>query len=315
VSDKQFNIIGGDGKEYGPYTLNELRDFYDQGRLNMASQVKEDDLLGEWQPLGDVLDAGRAVMPDFAEHREMLLESNHRLQLGEAIERGWEATKSNFFLLWAVFIVYFVISVGISFVPVVGGLIQWVISGPLMGGMLILVLKALRNNDPEFPDLFEGFKSAFASLFGVYVIQTILGLVLLIPGIAMLVIGFFPLLESIDSQDQEATAELFTTLFTSGLFIGGILYLVMGSWILNVLIYWTLPLVADKGFGVFESFGLSIRIAGRNFFRIFVFYFISMVVMVLSAIPIGLGLILTIPLVLCASMHCYEQMFSSEYNE
>lgn len=45
-----YKIIGGDGKEYGPITSEQLRQWYSQGRINGETQVKaEGD--PEWQPL------------------------------------------------------------------------------------------------------------------------------------------------------------------------------------------------------------------------------------------------------------------------
>ena len=46
-----YNIIGGDGKEYGPVTEADIRQWIAEGRLNAASQAKaEND--SEWRALG-----------------------------------------------------------------------------------------------------------------------------------------------------------------------------------------------------------------------------------------------------------------------
>ena len=48
-----YNVIGGDGKEYGPKASVEVRDWIREGRLNALSQIKEqgDD---EWKVLGNL---------------------------------------------------------------------------------------------------------------------------------------------------------------------------------------------------------------------------------------------------------------------
>ncbi len=45
-----YNFIGGDGKSYGPYTADQMRQFMVQNRLTAQSQVSGDG--GPWQPVG-----------------------------------------------------------------------------------------------------------------------------------------------------------------------------------------------------------------------------------------------------------------------
>jgi prepilin-type processing-associated H-X9-DG protein len=53
-----YKIIGADGKEYGPITANQLRQWVTQGRANTATQVRLEES-PEWQALGSI--------PEFAE--------------------------------------------------------------------------------------------------------------------------------------------------------------------------------------------------------------------------------------------------------
>ena len=53
-----YKIIGADGKEYGPITANQLRQWIAQGRANAATKVRPEEST-EWQLLGS--------LPDFAE--------------------------------------------------------------------------------------------------------------------------------------------------------------------------------------------------------------------------------------------------------
>jgi len=45
-----YTFIGGDGKSYGPYTVDQMRQFMAQNRLTAQSQVSADG--GAWQPAG-----------------------------------------------------------------------------------------------------------------------------------------------------------------------------------------------------------------------------------------------------------------------
>ena len=50
MSDYYF--IGGDDKEYGPYSLEKMRTFYSQNRVNASSMVKKDG--GGFQPVANL---------------------------------------------------------------------------------------------------------------------------------------------------------------------------------------------------------------------------------------------------------------------
>ena len=48
----QYHFIGGDGKPYGPYTLDQMKEHQAGNRLNANTQVSVDG--GDWQPVGAI---------------------------------------------------------------------------------------------------------------------------------------------------------------------------------------------------------------------------------------------------------------------
>ena len=58
-----FHFIAGDGKQYGPYSAEQMRQFVGQNRLTAKSQVSADG--GPWQPAGSYpeLTVGDASAP------------------------------------------------------------------------------------------------------------------------------------------------------------------------------------------------------------------------------------------------------------
>ena len=49
----QYHFIGGDGKPYGPYTLEQMKEHQAGNRLNTDTQVSVDG--GDWQTAGTIL--------------------------------------------------------------------------------------------------------------------------------------------------------------------------------------------------------------------------------------------------------------------
>src|SRR5579883_528750 len=52
-----YKILGADGKEYGPVSTDQLRDWVAQGRVNAQTQVQESGRT-EWKPAGQVPELG-----------------------------------------------------------------------------------------------------------------------------------------------------------------------------------------------------------------------------------------------------------------
>ena len=76
----EYHLIGGDGREYGPYSEDEMKELMADGRLKASSGVKVDD--GEWKPysaypeLGEAMAAASARMSGNASSdKQMLVQS------------------------------------------------------------------------------------------------------------------------------------------------------------------------------------------------------------------------------------------------
>jgi uncharacterized RDD family membrane protein YckC len=88
-----FTIIGGDGQEYGPVSLQQLRAWIAAGRANMDTQAKA---VGtdEWRRLGDFQEFAAPVEPPpiiGAAHEDSTLASRWRRLVGAIADGGLEA--------------------------------------------------------------------------------------------------------------------------------------------------------------------------------------------------------------------------------
>jgi len=83
-------------------------------------------------------------------------------------------------------VVYFVIFAVLGSIPGVGNLISILISGSMSVGLIIFSLAISRKQNPEFSQIFKGFKK-FGVALGAYLLQIIFiflwALLLIIPGI------------------------------------------------------------------------------------------------------------------------------------
>ena len=98
-----YKIIGADGREYGPVSAAQLRQWIAEGRASFQTRAQTEGS-SEWVPLGSLpefADAPAVVPPPIAaqdaqrQAREVLLQ-DYRIGIGDCIGRAWELIKRDF---------------------------------------------------------------------------------------------------------------------------------------------------------------------------------------------------------------------------
>ncbi len=308
MSDKTYEMIGADGKKYGPFTIQQLQENLSHGRANAQTQIRETGTEA-WQPLGQL--QGSQSIENFAEYREAILAGNRRLDVGLAFSQGGELFRSHMGILIGSFLLFMLLIIVTASVPIVGLCVQITFQGPLMGGFFILILNLIRTGSASIGDLFKGFES-FGGLFLITLVQSLIMLLVMLPGIALMIGGFVTEVDfrALDWQNEEAVLKALGAGLLNPLTILGFLSMILLSIISYVLIFFPLPLLADKKLGFDEAFGLGFQVSKRNFFPILILFIIGSLVIGISSIPCGLGLIFSGPWFYAVLAQAYEQLFS-----
>lgn len=93
--------------------------------------------------------------------------------------------------------------------------------------------------------------------------------------------------------------------------IGFILLILPGIY-LSVAYYMALPLVAEKDMSPWQALEISRKAIGHHWFRMVGFMIVSGIIIAISIIPFGIGLICTLPLSIIAYGILYRNMFGVE---
>ena len=315
-----YFIIGGDGKQYGPVTADDLRQWIGEGRLDARSQVKaESD--AEWRTLdgfpefADLLGTPAAA-PDNGDWRER----DYELDIVGCISSGWELVKGNLGIFFVGVLVYFAIEMGIGMVsniPIVGPMISlanFVISGPFMGGIFWMFLRGVRGEPAQVNDIFAGFKRSFGQLFLAVLVQGIFIGLCLLPFIIVLLLKIFGAGIHADKQlfqnDPAAAQQFIKTLTTiliatlPVLFVCAIPAMYLGtSW------KFSLPLIMDKGMDFWTAMKTSFKMVNKHWWQVFGLILLISLLNLAGFIACCVGMLFTLPVGFAALMFAYETIF------
>jgi uncharacterized membrane protein len=319
-----YTIIGGDQKEYGPISADDVREWIAEGRLNEQSLMKaESD--AEFRPLEKfpefAANFAPKTPPPFADAAgaTVFSDRDYELDIGGCITRGWELVKNNLGLLFVGTLLYMLIEGaigGLAQIPIIGALFSianLVISGPLLGGVFYLFIRAIRNERAEIGDIFSGFRVAFAQLFLGTLVQGLLIGGCLLPFIIMFVIKFIPLVGHLQHlqqgapPDRETMAALESVLLTS---LPLLLVCAIPATYLAVCWKFTLPLIVDKRLDFWTAMGTSRNMVKKHWWNVFGLIILISLLNLAGVFLCCVGLLFTIPIGFAALMFAYETIFS-----
>lgn len=223
-------------------------------------------------PAGGSLEAGIAGQYDF--------------KIGAVLGEAWRKTKGLKGAFWAAAILIYLLVFGVSFVlGMLLGIIPEGEPAAILGQLVVqLVLMAL-----------------------IYPFMT--GLIMLavrrsvdLPVSYTMAFGF------LDRTGPILLAAILMTLLT---FVGFLLLLIPGIY-LSLAYALTLPLIAEKGLGAWRAMEASRRAITRRWFKFFALLFLMGIIVIISAIPLGIGLIWTYPMMMNVLGIVYREAFGVE---
>ncbi len=218
------------------------------------------------------------------------------------IRGGYDLFRKNPVIWIALFLIYLLIGMSLSLVPAVGPIVLNLLAPVFMAGFMLGCQALESGEELEINHLFAGFRhntSQLITVGGIYLagIIIIVGLVFVTTGGAMLnMAGHVPA-----GEPPAGPGMLLAALVALALLIP------------LIMAYWFAPiLVTFHDFNALEAMKLSFYACLRNLWPFTIYGLLSMVMMVLAAIPFGLGLLIMIPTMTASLYVSYRDIFSEE---
>ena len=271
-----YFLIGGDGREYGPFTAEQIREWVAQGRANAHSRVRRDGESG-WQALQDIAEfsnvgsmppplPGGAPPPLSAETIAAgYLEQATPIDIASCISRGWTLLRDNPGLTIGTTLLMIVVSFGLSLLPVIG-LLGFFINPVLIGGLCYVFTRRIRGENPQVGDAFNGFTLAFLQLG----LGGLVSLLLICVGLVLCVLP--------------------------GIYLA-------------VAYTFALPLIIDKKYDFWTAMEVSRRVVNRQWWTMFGLVLVLFLLNIVGVLACLVGWIVTAPLTIGALQYAYEDVF------
>jgi hypothetical protein len=308
-----FTIIGGDGKEYGPVTTEQVRAWLSGGRANLDTKAKA---VGssEWQRLGDFPEFNGSPRADAPPPQIMVAVSDPKAFAADLLARGtpldvfgclgqgFELWKSHFLALVGVTLLVLIAQMVAGMIPILGMLSGLLLNGVFYGGLYYYYLGKLRGEPRTAGDAFAGFTKSFVPLM----LATLFTSLILV---GVLLVFSMPLFLFVVKIAMQGAAHLdampaFSPLALVGFFIGMLVLIYLSiSWMFTFL------LVIDQGMAPWTAMEVSRRVVSKQWFRVFFVGFLGGLLAMLGLIALFIGVIFTLPLAFCAIVCAYENLF------
>lgn len=265
-----FTILGTDGKEYGPVSTGQIKEWILAGRANAQTRARAADG-AEWKTLADfsefaaALSQPKITAPPATSQPELiardLIARAPVLDIGACISRSWNLLRSDFWPIVAATFVLLVVAIAVGVIPFANLLL----GGVFIGGLEYYFLRRIRGETPEVGDVFAGFSLAFSSL-------------------------------------------LLATLVSSLLTIVGIFLLIIPG--IYLWVAWTFAylLVIDRKLEFWDAMEVSRRVITHQWWRMLLLVIVAGILGWIGVIALGIGIFITLPIFFGALVYAYTDL-------
>ncbi|MGJ3354412.1 BPSS1780 family membrane protein [Providencia sp. Je.9.19] len=224
------------------------------------------------------------------------------------ISQSWSLVKEKLGMWVLINIVLFALIFIVSMIPFLNLLITF-ITPIFLGGIIAICENQRKTGQAEIGLLFAGFQQKFGALFAVGAINFAANLVGMI--IAFIIGGsaIFSLMMEADQYGGPSDAAIFAS---SGTF--AIAAIVMGiAALVGTALTWFAPaLIMNHEFKVGEAISASLQAVKKNILPGILFFIVLAILVIISVIPLGLGLLISMPIMYVAYYSSYRSLFFAE---
>ncbi|WP_265693927.1 BPSS1780 family membrane protein [Providencia rustigianii] len=224
------------------------------------------------------------------------------------ISQAWSLIKEKLGMWILINIVLFAIIIVISMIPFVNLLLTF-IAPIFVGGIIAICENQRKTGQAELGLLFAGFQQKFGALFAVGAVNFAANLVGMI--LAFLVAGS-ALFNLAMQANQYGGASDAAILASSGSIMFATIIMAIAGLVGTALTWFAPALVMNHDFKVGAAISASLQAVKKNLLPGILFFIIMAILIIVSVIPFGLGLLISMPIMYATYYSSYRSLFFSE---
>jgi uncharacterized membrane protein len=218
------------------------------------------------------------------------------------VVNGFNLFKANPAMWIILLVIYLAIMIPVSMLPVIGSVVSTLLAPVFAAGMMWGCQALVRNQDLEINHLFEGFKhntSQLVAVGGIYMVSLLFIAVIVVLALDKDTVEL--LVKGKDLSPEQADGILLPILIAM-LFIMPVL-----------MAYWFAPILAGlHNLSAVDAMKLSFAACLKNMLPFLLYGLIFMVLLIIAIIPVGLGLVIVVPMMMTSLYTSYTDIFSIE---
>jgi hypothetical protein len=251
---------------------------------------------------------------------EELRETKGTFDIGKAISDGWRLVSKHLGYYIGAGIITVIISMILGFIPIIGGIANNLVVSPCFTASAIYITWQISKGYgwTDFGDMFKGFS---------YVTPVMIAT--LIQAIVMIFIGvlcFFSLIPDLVDlwqmsqgsrafQNQDEISELFQNVFFNAKVILLFCVFMLAMLVISVIWAFKFHFIVIYKMDAWPAMELSRKISSHNFLRLVGLFILIGLIVVISVLPCGIGLLFSLPLSIGAIYSAFAQITGSDQTE
>ena len=299
-----YLIIGGDKKTYGPVTADEVHRWIREGRADERTQIKREGGTN-WEDLGNLseffpphLSSPPKILREF---HPSIVSVTGTLRVGDCVRQGWQVYRQDPWRITGIIALILVAQFLLNSIPFAGALLAFLLNGPILGGIYNFCHQVIHGHTRGLQDVIDIVKTRFLPCFLATTVSGLLAsgplFLSLIPAVALFCASGV-VMEEITKHPN--------LIIMMGLpllagFLGMMYFVICWSF--------AVPIAACSQTDFWEALKLSWQGVRKNFWAYLGLLILLGGINLIGILCFGLGLFITIPITLLATLSAYDQIF------
>jgi hypothetical protein len=206
----------------------------------------------------------------------------------ECVKEGWELIKSDYWLLFAIWLVG----------GLIGSVSLMIAAGAMTCGTFYCYLRKIDGQAVTFDDLWKGMQWFWPGL--------VIMMFIIVPMIVVYSVIYVPIVLSAFMGSRLSQDELMAML-VGAFAVEFILIVIMVC--VHTLIIFSFPLIVDRNFGAVKAMTTSARAVFKNMGGVIGLFLVNFVLVLGGYLALCVGIYFVIPIVLAANIVAYRKVF------